>query len=85
MTVTPDRPKVIIGRALIQALREASILGEDDKVSRVVIDIPTREPVIVYVERYGDERLLQVAQTLEGVQIRRDERPVEDPAAASPR
>lgn len=67
-----DRPRIITGRALLQALVDAGVLSADHpNVQRVVIDIPLESYPVLYVEMAGDERLLSVAQTLDGVQISR--------------
>lgn len=48
----------IIGRRLYQALVKAGIA--DDLTRRVTIDIPVNDVVTVYVERYGDSRMLEI-------------------------
>lgn len=65
----PDRPKRITGRKLLEALGDAGIIKVGDYVRRVVIDASIDDAVRVYVERIGDERLLNVALTLAGVEI----------------
>lgn len=66
-----ERPKVIVASEVIRALVTAGILPDGRRTRRVVIDLQTGANVpIMYVEYYGDERLLQVGQTLEGVEIR---------------
>lgn len=61
--------KPIIGRKFVDALVEAGILHEPGRIHRVVIDARAGEVVRLYVERIGDDRLLNVALTLDGVQI----------------
>lgn len=63
---------IITGDALWRALVNAGVFREygDEQIRRVVIDAEVRQPVIIYVERYGDERLLNVAPTLNGVEVR---------------
>lgn len=68
-----DKPKRIHSQKFLLALQEAGILGDHQYVRRVVIDASVDSAVVMYVERYGDERLLAVATTLDGVEIRRDE------------
>jgi hypothetical protein len=65
-------PKLITAHAFWQALVAAGVFHEDegDKVRRVVIDANVGDAVVVYVERWADERLLSVATTLEGIQVR---------------
>ena len=69
---TAERPKVVVASEVIRALIAAGILPDGQRTRRVVIDLKAggAELPIIYVEYYGDERLLQVAQTLEGVEIR---------------
>jgi hypothetical protein len=52
-----------------QALADAGIIEDINSVRRIVIDAEAGNPVKIYVERYGDDRLLKVAQTLDGVEI----------------
>jgi len=53
------------------ALHAAGIA--DNNTRRVVIDIQAGHLPVVYIERFGDEQLLNVVQTLQGVEITRDE------------
>ncbi len=66
---TTTRPKLIFTDALWRALVAAGVFREDEVIRRIVIDAQADEPVVMHVERYGDERLLKVAQTLEGIEI----------------
>jgi hypothetical protein len=68
MTVT-TRPRLITTEAFWRALVDAGVFREDESVRRIVIDAQAGEPLVMYVERWGDERLLQVATTLEGIEI----------------
>jgi len=52
-----------------QALADAGIIEDINLVRRIVIDAEAGNVVKIYVERHGDERLLKVAQTLDGVEI----------------
>jgi hypothetical protein len=52
-----------------RALVDAGVFREDETIRRVVIDAQAGEAVVMYIERWGDERLLQVATTLEGIEI----------------
>jgi hypothetical protein len=72
----PDSPKKILGRKFIQALLDAGVVTPGEAVRRVVIDADVNEIVVMYVERFGDERLLQLVPAMTGVQINQDE-PVE--------
>lgn len=59
----------IHSQELFQALTDAGIIKHGEWVRRVVIDAQVNHAVTVYVERYGDERLLAVATALDGVEI----------------
>ena len=67
-----DRPRFIHGRAFLDVLADAGIIDRN-AIKRVVIDVPFDGPVQIYVELVGDERLLNVATTLEGIEITRGE------------
>ena len=56
--------------AFLRALADAGVISEGDEIRRVVIDAQVRHAVHVYVERFGDERLLSVAVTLGGVEVK---------------
>lgn len=56
-----------------QALIEAGIA--DDKTSRVVIDLRVGHVPVVHIERFGDDKLLEVVKNLDGVNVVREERP----------
>lgn len=62
-------PKRIHSSRLFDALRDVGIVRDGDYTRRVVIDVQVGNPVRVYVERFGDERLLSVVQGLDGVEI----------------
>jgi len=76
------RPKRLHGRSqqIWDALRDAGIVRENDYVRRVIIDINVTAAVVIYIERYGDERLLDVIRTLDGAVIRTG-KPAEKPEA----
>ena len=54
-----------------KALAEAGVFTEDElnNITRIVIDVKHGDFVVMYVEYFGDERILKVAQTLNGVVI----------------
>lgn len=71
MSATTTQPRLITVQAFWQAMVNAGVFREDESVRRVVIGVnPDNHAVVMYVERWGDERLLQVATTLDGVEIR---------------
>lgn len=51
-----------------QRLVEAGVIGPD--VRRCVIDVPADGIVMIYVERIGSRKLLDVVTSLKGVQIK---------------
>ena len=61
--------KPLTSEKLLRALTAAGIVRPDEPISRVVIDARFGAVPVVYVERCGDERLLEVFQTLGGVEI----------------
>jgi hypothetical protein len=81
MTET-TRPLRMHGRSqkVFDALTEAGIIRENDYVRRVIIDINVTDAVVIHVERYGDERLLDLVRTLDGAEVRTGT-PAENPEA----
>ena len=64
------RSRMILGKTFIKALLDAGVVAVEDRVRRVVIDVAVDEAIVIYVERYGDDRLLDIATSLKGVEIR---------------
>ena len=63
--------KILTVNTFWQALVDAGVIRKDDRIRRIVIDADASEPaVVMYVEQWADERLLQVVPTLDGVEIR---------------
>lgn len=62
--------RLISGDEFGKALVAAGVIDDYTRVRRVVIDAQAGHAVTIYVERFGDERLLNVVQTLEGVEIK---------------
>lgn len=62
---------LMISDKFMRALEEIGIA--DQNTRRVVIDFQCGHIPIVYIERYGDDKLLKVMQTLDGVEITREE------------
>ncbi len=52
--------KLVISDKFVEALRDAGIIHEYERVSRVIIDCKVGHPPLVYVVRIGDERLVDV-------------------------
>jgi len=72
MTGNEDSPHRLHGRSqeIYDALRLAGIIREGDHVRRVIIDINVSDAVVVYIERYGDSRMLDLIPVLGGAEIR---------------
>jgi hypothetical protein len=64
-------PRLVHAHEFFSALVKAGIFTEADgeSIHRVVIDIKQGEFVMMYVEMLGDERVLGVATSLDGIQI----------------
>jgi hypothetical protein len=60
---------LIHSKSLFDALVKAGVVREDERIRRVVIDAQVGSAVRIYVDRFGDERLLQVVPTLDGIEI----------------
>lgn len=64
-----------------KALVEAGVVrpgrGEGAEfIRRIVIDADVRKHVVVmHVERFGDDRMLNVVRSLDGIEVREEERP----------
>jgi hypothetical protein len=69
MTQT-TRPRAIMSEALWPAFVKAGLFPDDGSVRRVVIDVQAGHAVVMYVEMWGDDRLLDVIPTLEGIEVR---------------
>ena len=62
-------PRKILAREFAAALADAGIIDEPGSISRIVLDAKAGEPLRFYVEHFGDERWLNVALTLDGIEI----------------
>lgn len=58
--------KMITSRAFAKALVDAGVLTQDEvnRTRRIVIDIVENDVPRLYIERYGDEALLEIAPML---------------------
>lgn len=52
-----------------KALLDAGVVTEGERIRRIVIDAQVGCAVLIHVERFGDERLLDVIPTLDGVKV----------------
>ncbi len=59
----------ISGKMFLQRLSDHGIIGQGDKVRRVVIDAHVGKAAMLYVERVGDDRLLKVIPSLDGIEV----------------
>jgi hypothetical protein len=66
-----NEPRMIKASQFFAALVSAGIFHEDEANStrRVVIDAEGGHLVKIYVERAGDDRLLNVTLTLDGIEV----------------
>jgi hypothetical protein len=46
--------------AFWRALVDAGVFHQDDKIVRCIIDMKAGDPVVMHIQRWGDERLLEV-------------------------
>lgn len=70
----PARPQRIHSNKFHAALVAAGVIRADEYYRRIVIDAQQGQAVVIYAERYADERLLDVVLTLDGIEIREQER-----------
>jgi hypothetical protein len=61
--------KVILSKRWFEALVRAGVVSRDEKIHRIVIDAVAGGVTRIYLERWADERLLDVALTLDGIKI----------------
>jgi hypothetical protein len=82
MTAT-TLPKLLRPHVFAKALADAGVIHDEQTIRRIVIDINADDAVVVmHIERWGDERLLDVSRTLDGIEIhelsrQQDESPAE--------
>lgn len=63
--------RIIRSDDLLDVLVASGVLSKEDNATRVVIDLRVGQLPVVHVEKYGDERMLELVRALEGVEIRR--------------
>lgn len=73
--------RLITASQFAEALIAAGVIESGDLVHRVVIDAKAGQAVKIYVERMGDERLLGVVFTLDGIEVTTGREAVSEPAA----
>ena len=52
--------RVVTGREFLMALERAGVLQVEDRTRRAVIDASIDDALVIYVENFGDERVLEV-------------------------
>lgn len=63
--------RAISSREFYKALEAADIVREADKVRRLVIVADFNSALVLYVERFGDERLLDlIPSAVAGIEVR---------------
>jgi hypothetical protein len=65
-----ERPKVISTDTMWKAMVAVGVFRESDRISRCIIDMQAGHPVVMHIQRWGDERLLEVAPLLKAAEIR---------------
>lgn len=68
-----DHPKRIRSEVLFAALAATGMfdLTSGDQVRRVVIDLVSGQVPVIHIEMTGDERLLDVVRSLDGLEVTR--------------
>ncbi len=59
----------IKSETFVQALHRSGVVPDPLTIRRVVIDAQAGNVLLIYLETFGDERILDVALTLEGVKV----------------
>lgn len=65
------QPRLLTSDHMLEALREAGIVGPDENPYRVIIDLRTGHVPVIHIEKVGDERMLRLVRTLDEVRIER--------------
>lgn len=55
---------------VVDALVAAGILSNKERCSRVVIDLQAGQVAVIHARYFGDDRLLDVVHSLDGVEVR---------------
>lgn len=63
-------PRKITSDAFFKALIAADVFRDGESVRRVVIDAQAGHGLMVHVERWGDDRMLEIAPVLTGIEVR---------------
>lgn len=68
---------MITSDAFFEALIAADVFRSGERIRRVVIDAQAGWALKVYVERLGDDRILSVIPTLDGIEVSEESRDAE--------
>jgi len=69
MTTTESPTRRITANQFHQALVAAGVVRDGEAIRRLVIDAQAGCAVMIYVERFGDARLLEIIPTLDGIEV----------------
>lgn len=62
-------PRPVSANDFAKALQDAGVIQDREMIRRLVIDVQAGHHVVLYVERFADERLLTVALSLDGIEV----------------
>lgn len=65
-----ERPKRITSDRFHRELVAAGVVRGDEAIRRIVIVAEAGDSVRMYVERFGDDRLVEVLKHTEGIEVR---------------
>lgn len=60
----------IMSEYLYRELVKAGVFREDERVVRCIIDLKIGDAVVMHVQRWGDDRLFEVAPLLRDAEVR---------------
>ena len=67
---TATTPRPITSETFHDALVAAGVIRDGEHYRRIIIDAREGRAVVIHAERFADERLLDVARTLDGAEVR---------------
>jgi hypothetical protein len=66
---TTETSRILTSAAFHTALVEAGVIRDGELYRRIVIDAKEGCPVMIHAERIGDERLLKIVRTTDGIAV----------------
>lgn len=60
---------VVTSESIFKALIAAGVIDEGERITRIVIDVQVRNVPVLHIRRLGDSRLLEVVETLAGIEV----------------